>query len=403
MGSRTRNKLSAKTVEASKLKPGRHSDGGNLYLNVSKTGTKSWVFMWDHHGRRREMGLGPYPDVTLERARGKAQDCRQKVREGLDPIAERGRQIRKTFGECCDELIDAQRKGWKNEKHIAQWEMTLSHYCKPIHNKQVADIDTADVLSILQPIWTTKNETASRLRGRIERVLTYAKVQGYRTGENPALWRDHLSLLLPKRHKLQKGHHPAMPYADVPAFMARLRGTGGVGAKALELTILSALRSAEVYQARWSEFEFETASWWVPGERMKSSVVHRVPLSERAMELLADLRETRCSEYVFPGLKPGRPISSGTMTKVLKDLGAGEYTVHGFRSSFTDWIGEETNFPEKLAEVALGHIVGDDTLQAYRRGDAFRKRTKLMQAWARYCGGSQKRANVVEFDIRRAS
>lgn len=401
MATRTLNKLRPYSAKSTNLSPGRYSDGGNLYLNVSIARTKSWVFMWTQDGKRREMGLGPYPTVSIEKARKKAEECRVHVQEGRDPIAERDKDVGKTFGQCCDEYIEAMKPSWKNEKHIAQWEMTLKHYCAPIRDKRVSIIDTADVLSVLQPIWLEKPETASRLRGRIERVLSYAKVKGYRTGENPAMWRDHLKNVLPGIPKHKKKHHPAMPYEAVPAFVQRLRAMEGMSAPALEFTILTAARSVETYAARWSEIDFAKAVWKVPGIRMKGGEGHEVPLCQRVVDILQPLYETRTSKYVFPGEKPGRHLSSAAMDALLTRMGEDAYTVHGFRSSFRDWVGEITNFPRDLAEIALAHKVGDETEQAYRRGSALLKRRKMMQAWAAYCERSRP-ANVVELSVARA-
>ena len=381
---RTLQKLSDVKARSDNLKPGRHSDGGGLYLNVTPTGTKSWVFMWVRDGKRREMGLGAYPAVGLSSARRKAEQCRTDVAEGRDPIAAKQQQAEPTFGECADELLASMENSWRNEKHRAQWRMTLSVYCKPIAGTKVSLIGTNEVLKVLTPIWKTKPETASRLRGRIERVLDYAKARGWRTGENPALWRGHLKNVLPARQKLTRGHHAAMPYGDVPAFMQRLRQSEAMAARALEFLVLTAARSGEVYGARWSEIDLDAGTWIVPAERMKAAKEHRVPLSERALAIVRKLNETRISEFVFPGQRSNCPLSSAAMEMLMRRLKVDAYTVHGFRSAFRDWVGDATSFAREIAEAALAHRVGDATEQAYRRADALEKRRKLMTAWAEY-------------------
>jgi integrase len=292
--------------------------------------------------------------------------------------------------------VNAHASSFRNEKHIEQWRSTLSvqrdedgnwidsGHCLAIRDRAVAGLDTADVVALLQPIWGTIPETASRIRGRIERVLDAARVAGRRTGENPARWRGHLSALLPKRKKLTRGHHAALPYAAMPDLIAKLRGSRSIGALALEFTILSAPRTGEVIGATWAELDLADKVWTVPAERMKAGRPHRVPLTPRAVAILTELAKNRVSDFVFPGLKPSRPISNMTMTKALTAAGAGDFTVHGMRSSFRDFCAEETNFPREIAEAALAHVVGDATEQAYRRGDALEKRRKLMTAWANY-------------------
>jgi integrase len=388
------HKLSDVGVRSEKLKPGRHSDGGGLYLNVSPTGTKSWLFMWVREGKRREMGLGSYPTVSLSKARTKASDCRSAVSEGRDPIAEKRKEAEPTFGECADRYIDSIKSEWRNAKHEYQWNQTLTDYCKGIRDKRVSEVGTEDVLSVLKPIWQSKNETASRLRGRIERVLDFAKVKGWRTRENPAVWRGHLRNILPKRQKLQRGHLPAMPYRDVPAFIARVRAAEAMAARALEFTILTVSRSGEALGAKWPEIDFEKKLWTVPKERMKDGQSHAVPLCDRVLKLLKPLSEARRSEFVFPGERRNKPLSNMAMLMLLRRLKAAHLTVHGFRSSFRDWCGDETTFPREIAEAALAHKVGNEVERAYRRSDALEKRRKLMQAWADYCSNA-KADNVV--------
>jgi integrase len=340
--------------------------------------------MWVREGKRREMGLGAYPVVTLAKARGKASECRTAVEDGRDPIAERQKEAEPTFGECADKFLASMQSSWRNEKHRAQWKMTLEVYCKTIRAKKVSDIATDDVLKVLNPVWQDKPETASRLRGRMERVLDFAKARGWRRGENPALWRGHLKNVLPARQKLTRGHHAAMPYKDVPAFSKALQRAEAMAARALEFLILTASRSSEVTGARWPEFDFKTEVWVVPPERMKAGKEHRVPLSKRAMQIVSELHEAGVSDFVFPGQKPKRPLSSSAMEMLMRRLKSDQYTVHGFRSGFRDWAGDETSFPREVAEAALAHRVGDETERAYRRADALEKRRKLMQAWADY-------------------
>lgn len=401
---RALNRLSARGV-ANLTKPGRHADGGGLYLAISPDGSRRrWVFLFTLNGRQREMGLGSVQDVTLADARAKAGDARSLLAAGIDPLEAR-RTAEKTgtaptFGEVADAHIESMRAGWRNPKHVAQWRTTLSRvrdadgrytedgFCVSIRNKPVDAIDTEAVLGVLKGIWTTKPETAARVRGRIEAVLDAARAAGHRTGENPARWRGHLALLLPKPTKLSRGHHAAMPFTDVPEFIGQLRLVRGVGAFALEFAILTAARSGEVREARWSEIDLVSKVWTVPASRMKAGRVHRVPLSDRAVEVLkivAPLR--RASEddpLVFPSTRPGRPLSDMTLVAVLRRHAPG-FTVHGFRSSFRDWCGDATTFQREVVEAALAHAVGDATEAAYRRSDALEKRRKLMAAWASYC------------------
>jgi integrase len=384
--------LSARTV-ATLTKPGRHPDGGGLYLNITPSGARSWVFMWKVGGKRREMGLGSLRDVPLAKARQRAADARYKLADGFDPLASRDKQVAMTFSEAADALIENMSSSWRNEKHRAQWKMTLTVYCEPLRSKPMAEIGTEDVLKVLQPLWATKPETASRLRGRIERVFDYARAHGQRTSENPARWRGHLEAILPKRAKLTRGHHKAMPFDEVPAFMAALREREGIAPRALEFVILTAARSGEVFGARWDEFDLEARVWTVPAVRMKAGREHRVPLSERAVKILLDMQQRRLSNLVFPGVKAGRPLSVMAFEMVLRRMKV-DVTVHGFRSAFRDWAGERTHFPREVAEAALAHLVGDAVERAYRRGDALEKRRKLMDAWAEFVN-KQSRTNVI--------
>ncbi|CAN7263735.1 tyrosine-type recombinase/integrase [Agrobacterium tumefaciens] len=391
------NKFSAKAVEALK-RPGRHSDGGGLYLKVLPDGRRQWVFMYRWHGKQKEMGLGAflpadapkgvkYDFVSLADARQKAIEARSAIAQNLDPMAARRKSTAiPTFGEFADDLIEQIADGFKNSKHLAQWKMTLGDtYCKAIRKKRVDDIDTDDVLGVLQPIWQNKAETASRLRGRIERVLDAATAKGFRSGVNPALWRGHLANLLPKRRKLTRGHHKAMHHDQLPQFMRSLKDSDATSARALEFLILTACRSGEVLGAQWSEFDLISKVWTIPAERMKAGVEHRVPLSDAALNIIQRLHNERVNDYVFPGHKLKRPLSGMSMTMLMRRLELGQFTVHGFRSAFRDWAGDKTTFPRELAEAALAHRVGDETERAYRRGDALAKRRKLTDAWAKYC------------------
>ncbi len=288
------------------------------------------------------------------------------------------------------------RPSWRNSKHAAQWETTLREYAAPLRRLPATTITTDDVLSVLKPLWNEKPETASRLRGRIERVLDAAKAQGLRTGENPARWRGHLDQLLPKRQQLTRGHHAAMSYGDVPAFIGALQPGQATAALALEFTILTAARRGEVLGARWDEFDLERAVWTVPAHRMKAGREHRVPLSRRAVAILKDLRQADGKEFVFVGHKPGKPLSGMTLGKVIRRMKIEDVTVHGFRSAFRDWAAECTNFPNEVCEAALAHVIESKTEAAYRRSDLFEKRRKLMEAWASYCA-VPKTGKVVPF------
>lgn len=366
-------------------RPGLHSDGGGLYLNVKPSGAKSWAFIWKRDGKRHEMGLGAYPAVALAKARAKAVDCRQAVADGRNPISERQKEAVPSFGECADMFLESMSGQWRNEKHRAQWKMTLERYAAPIRAIKVSDIGTDDVLKVLSPIWQEKPETASRLRGRIERVLDFAKVRGWRTGLNPALWRGHLKSILPARQRLTRGHHAAMPYQNVPAFVQDLRGKHAMAARALEFLILTAARSGEVLGATWDEIDLDAALWTIPAKRMKAGNEHRIPLSARGLSIVKDLYETRISEHVFPGHRKGKALSNMAFAKLMERMKVDAFTPHGFRSAFRDWAGDETRFPRDVTETALAHRVGDATERAYRRSDALDKRRKLMMAWAKYC------------------
>lgn len=367
---------------------GRHSDGGGLYLSISTDGRRRWVFLYRQRGKLREMGLGSSQDVSLADAREKAALARKQLAAGIDPIVERTRSKSAvpTFGEAAERFVADMAPQFRNAKHVQQWRMTLTEYAAPLRDKPVDAITTEDVLSVLRPIWQSKNETASRLRGRIERVLDSAKAQGHRTGENPARWRGHLDHLLPRRQRLQRGHHKAMHFSEVPTFIAKLRLRDAVAARALEFLILTAARTGEVIGARWQEVDLEEKIWTLPPGRMKAGREHRVPLPERALAILNQMAEfgSDPGDHIFPSTKRDRPLSTGAMERLLDRMKV-ETTVHGFRSSFRDWCGELSTFPREVAEAALAHVVGDATERAYRRGDALEKRRSLMQAWVRYC------------------
>lgn len=393
--------LTPKDVEHKK-KPGYYCDGDGLYLQVTSTGAKSWIYRYRLHERSREMGLGPVARDSAKKGRT-LKDARMECRkwslfvdQGIDPIDERNRQYESnkleggkkiTFAECAEKYIEAHAAKWKNVKHVAQWRNTLETYANTVFGAlPVAEIDTALVEKALSAIWKEKTETASRLRGRIESVLDWATVKKLRVGENPARWRGHLDMLLPKPSKVTKvEHHPALPYAHMSAFMVKLRKESGTAAKSLEFTILTAARTSEVIQARWDEIDMPGKVFTIPAVRMKAKREHRVPLSPPALKLLKDMAKRKESEWVFPSIRAGKPLSNMAMLQLLKRMKRADLTVHGFRSTFRDWAAEQTNFPRDVAEMALAHSIRDKTEAAYRRGELFEKRAKLMAAWAVYC------------------
>jgi integrase len=367
---------------------------------------RKWVFRFSWSSTVTEMGLGAADAVSLAEARDKALDARKALAGGVNPIEARREAAtalagKPTFGEAADALIAAKHGEWRNEKHIAQWRMTLTHYAAPLRSRPVDEIDTAAVMEVLTPLWSTRPETASRLRGRIEAVLDAAKAQGHRSGENPAAWRGHLSHLLPKRQTLSRGHHAAMAYDAVPAFVANLRGRNAIAAMALEFCVLTATRAGETIGARWSEIDMEARVWTVPAVRMKAGRVHRIPLSSRALAILRQLDEAKTGALVFPGQRMGMPLSVLAMHMLLRRMKVEGVTVHGFRSAFRDWAGNETHFPREVAEAALAHVIGDKAEQAYRRSDALEKRRALMEAWAAHCE-PKKKSNVVPLSKRGA-
>jgi integrase len=399
MMARKINRLNARAVTTI-TKRGRHADGGGLYLSISPNGGRRWVFLFRWHGKPTEIGFGSARDVTLARARELAAQARARLAEGTNPRGARRITEGATFGECADRIIEAMSPSWRNEKHGAQWKMTLREYAAPIRGLPVDKVTTDDVLAILKPLWNEKPETASRLRGRLERVLDAAKAQGLRSGENPARWRGHLDHLLPQPKKLARGHHPAMPYEDVASFVARLQEREANSALALELCILTAARSGEILGMRWSEIDLDKQIWTVPANRMKAGREHRVPLSQRAIAILSQLEELKAGDFVFPGQARDKPLSNMAMEMVLRRMKIDDATVHGFRSSFRDWAGNVSNFPREVVETALAHVIGDKAEQAYRRSDALEKRRQLMEAWAAYC--ERKAAgNVVQIGKRK--
>jgi integrase len=400
-----RNRLSAKFV-ASVTRSGYYADGGNLYLQVTRGGSKSWLFIYKRRGTRKspEMGLGSASDVSLKQAREEAAELRGLLRKGVDPLdtkrdkaieAELARARSITFAQAAAQCIAAKRPDWRNPKHAAQWTNTIQTYAIPvIGNTSVQDVDTRLVIKVLEPIWTSKPETATRLRARIEKVLDWATASGHRNGENPARWRGHLDKLLPAlKKKARVKHHPALAYEEVPAFVHDLRKQEGTAARALEFTILTAARTGEVIGARTEEFDLRKGIWTVPAHRMKAGKVHQVPLSQRAVEIL---RKQPSKGYVFPGLKQGRPLSNMAMSQLLKRMKKEQITVHGFRSSFRDWAAERTTYPNHVVEMALAHEIGSAVEAAYRRGDLLEKRTELMLDWAVYCDGLASGARVVK-------
>ncbi len=390
--SRAIYRLSAKAVEKTK-EPGYHCDGGGLYLQVSPTQSKSWIFRYKRHAKSHEMGLGSVSTVSLAEARTKASELRQQLVKGVDPItaregvkaAERLKAANAiTFHDCAKQYIAAHRAGWRNEKHVEQWENTLKTYAQPVFGTlSVKDIDTTLVLRVLEPIWTKKPETASRLRGRIERVLDWAKTRGYRDGDNPARWRGHLVNLLAKAlNRKRREHHAALPYGEIGGLIEELRRHGSTAARALEFTILTAGRTQEVIGASNTEIDYAKAIWTIPAERMKGGKEHRVPLAPRALAIAKAQPE---GAYLFPSPKPDAPLSNMAMLELLRRMGRDDLTVHGFRSTFRDWAAESTAYPREVCEMALAHAIGSKVEAAYRRGDLFDKRRNLMNEWANHC------------------
>jgi integrase len=399
------NKLNAFDVSNAKQR-GYYGDGGGLYLQVSESGAKSWVFRFKQDGKAREMGLGPVHTVSLAEARLKALDCRRARLDWRDPIEDRktARAVARldaakavTFQACAERYIAAHKTGWRNVKHAAQWTATLTRYVYPhIGSLPVQAIDVGLVLKAIEPIWAAKPETAGRVRGRIESILDWATARAYRQGENPARWRGHLENLLPRPSKVRRvKHHAALPYPEIASFMAELRQQEGVAAQALEFAILTAARTGEVIGARWSELNLAEGLWTIPTERMKAGKEHRVPLSDAALAIVQTMVRIRQGDFVFPGASPGRPPSNMALLMLLRRMGRADLTAHGFRSTFRDWAAERTNFPAEVAEMALAHSVGDKVEAAYRRSDLFEKRRNLAEAWAKFCATPSGAGQVV--------
>ena len=394
------NRLTAITVKGLS-QPGYYPDGGNLYLQVSASGSKSWIFRYVMSGKERQMGLGSFLDFSLAEARERAKAQRQLVADDIDPLnAKREKTLARalaqantiSFDNAAAAFIKAHESGWKNAKHGEQWKNTLATYASPVFGKlPVASVDTGLVIRVLEPIWATKTETATRLRGRIEKVLNWSTVQGYRTGENPARWKGHLEHSLVAPGKIQKiEHQPALPIDDMARFMADLRQRPGVAARCLEFVILTAVRSGEARGARWSEFDLTGAIWTIPADRMKTKVQHRVPLSAPLVRILQQHSNHKPDDLLFPGPRGGAILSDMTLTALTRRMAypstdSRTCVPHGFRSTFRDWAAERTNFPRDLAEQALAHKLESKVESAYLRSDVLEKRRSLMQGWADHC------------------
>ncbi len=405
MAQRKLHALSA--VEVRKLRvPAYYGDGGGLYLQISPAGTKSWIFRYTEKltAKRREMGLGSVQTLGLAEARDQSALYRSQLLNGLDPLAVRDAERRAqqldearsiTFADVAKQYIDSHRSGWANAKHADQWSSTVATYCGPVlGHVPIADINTELVLKCIEPIWSTKTETATRVRGRIEAILAYAKSRGLRTGENPAQWRGHLDQALPKPSKVAAvEHHAALPFAEIGGFMQALRLREGIAARAMEFAILTAARSGEVRGATWEEFDLVARTWTIPAAKMKAKREHRVPLSKRAIAVLRGMEAFRRGACVFPSSIMNKPLSDMTLSAVLRRMDRDDITVHGFRSSFRDWAAEETDFSGEVIEMSLAHAIGNKVEAAYRRGDLFEKRRELMTDWAKYCTARSGQGN----------
>jgi integrase len=385
-------------------KPGYTCDGGGLYLQISKWGTPSWAFRYRIGDKLRTAGLGSVDTFSLAEARERARQMRQQRADGIDPIEDRRARRSQanveaakamTFRACAEAYIQAHKAEWRSPKSLASWEGTLRMYAySEIGGLPVKNVDTPLVMRVLRPVWSKAPETANRLRGRLEAILGWAATSGYRTGDNPARWRDHLQNLLAKPGDAKRakrdakgrdGHHPALAYAEIGTFVERLRGLDGIAARALEFGILTAARTGEVIGARWDEIDVAERMWTIPAHRMKANREHRVPLSDAAMAIVEQMAAIRQGDFVFPGQQSGRPLSNMSLLMTLRRMKRDDLTVHGFRSTFRDWAAERTNFPSEVAEIALAHAVGNQVEAAYRRGDLFGKRRQIMTAWARFC------------------
>ncbi len=393
--------LAALTVGRA-TKPGMYADGGGLYLQVSHEGARSWIFRYRAGGRTtpRDMGLGSLITVTLAEAREKARVARGQLLDGADPIEARRTARAKTtkfmtFKECAAAYIEAHQPGWRNEKHTEQWRVSLETYAYPsLGSFSVQAVDVDLVMKVLEPIWNEKTETAARIRGRIEAILDWAHTRGLREGDNPARWRGHLENLLPARNRVAKPrHHPALPFAEVGAFVAQLRQEQGIAARGLEFLILTAARTSEVTGATPAEVNRQKSLWTVPADRIKAGREHRVPLSARALEILEEAGSASVS-YLFPGGRRGQPLSESAFRALLHRMDRPDLTAHGFRSTFRDWASERTRYPHEVAEMALAHTIPSGVERAYRRGDLFAKRARMMSDWARFCEALSERESV---------
>jgi integrase len=402
-------------IEVKRLtKPGRHAVGGipGLLLVVKDSGATSWILRVTAGNRRRNIGLGGYPEVSLAAAREKARAIKKKVEQGIDPVQERqarrralinSQMIEMTFAEAAIRCHESKAPEFKNEKHVKDWISSINRYATPvIGSLPVNEIGLPHVLSVLEPIWAEKTETATRVRQRIESILTWATVSGHRSGDNPARWRGHLDAVLPKPSKIrQKKHFPALPWQEIGGFMRDLRKRKGMGARALEFAILTAARSGEIRFATWDEIDFEGKVWTIPAERMKAGHEHRVPLTDGAIRLLESLPKFEGSPYVFPAVRGGA-LSDMSISAVCRRMRV-DAVPHGFRSTFRDWCSENTNFSREVAEMALAHTIESATEAAYRRGDLFMKRRRLMDAWAEFCNTIHKDATVTPIRHKNSS
>jgi integrase len=392
------HRLSTLKVEKTK-QPGMYADGGGLYLRVAEGGSKQWIFRYVASGRLRDMGIGPCHTLTLAEARERATDARKLRLSHIDPIAHKRAQQganAMTFRQCAEGFIRDNEIKWTNRRHRQQWEETLGKYVYPaLGELPVAIIDTPLVLKVIKPLWERIPETASRVRNRIESVLGWATVHHYRSGDNPARWQNHLEQALPARSKSKIEHHAALPYAQAPAFMGKLRQDTSIMARCLEFIALTASRLGEAQFACWPEIDFEARTWTIPADRMKGGREHKVPLSDPAIALLKDMLAIRQSDYIFPGYKQGRPLGHNGLWKLARRVAQADITVHGLRSTFRDWAAERTSFQNEVVEMALAHAIPSAVEAAYRRGDLFEKRRTLMAAWADYCAGTSAGDNVV--------
>lgn len=404
------NKLKHTQVKAAK-ETGRVSDGGGLYLQISKTGTKSWLFRFKLHGKTHEMGLGSFNDYDLTEARDKRDAARKLVKEGINPIKQRDKERReaqakeqssKTFKECAEEYLETQKSEWKSTVHYNQWNNTLRDYAYPIFGEWPVDhVNLEAVKQVLNPIWHTKTETADRLRGRIERILDWARIEGYRTGENPARWRGHLKIIFPTPSKIKRvKHHPYLPYKHIGSFMKAIRQRTSNSARAVEFLILCGSRTQEIRLATWDEINLDEKTWTIPAERMKGGIEHIVPLGKHCLDLLGNLSKIKGEKFIFPSTRSKKPLADMTLLKlsksIAKDIYNGPITNHGFRTTFRTWVAEQTNFTSEAAEFCIAHKLKDKTEAAYQRSNLLDKRRIIMTAWANYCNDI-KADNVLEF------